>query len=1267
MRARDRGSRRAEPSNEQRRGDVAPGKRTTTEQLPGRSSGSEVVEEERSSGRPVSSFFPSRDRSFADEVTGRGGEGGAGSWEATPDLMRAFGLEAPAAAASSSARARASGATAAPARPEDRYVGPQAAPTYFGVHREQIFAAIRDRLVGVALPAPHKRLAWTARGERLAEAFEAAWLEASDGVFQLADKLPALLHPADPWRLIDEHRDLTRGQPGELLDGEPAKGSLEWSPVVGAALALEVEAQLRSAVPRMGRRYVAQAEGGGGAVTVGMLVTSHPFDRIVARLLCAPGVVQLTRVASSKRGRRGGGRGEGGRDSADLGDASEDFRDGLRMVSFEWQGERDPALWNWVRVVEPADARKEEVAMAVFDRLDGENHTELAYGLTGSSPFFQVPPRWAKDLPGAREHAPRRAGAALEPADGLEAAEQRSGLALADSVLGDEAAEAQARRRREGQREEGAASTTPGLSRLAELLERSAAQLTLVLARLGPWHLYGLTGPALRWIARHREALISAPESTLQRWAPIIEEQQALLFDATGEISEVLDATAHLEPISSSAQAQPARAVVQAYAIAMGESHLVESAAAQLAVARRCKAELPLRMLELSLRESRATAREAGAASSALVDASKGASTSEARAPGAEAAGASASGAAAAGATGSRLASQPGMEWSALAQREASVTGRPIDPHAVSALAVAAAESAHRHRISALDDRLAALQLQVGHASEGVVATLANLFHGELRRLPGTLLRVQRAARQTVASMDARTQAWMEEHAGAAARGGEAESRRFSEALVEERRKNLAQARRELAELAEREDLQRLFQHAVDTIRDAATYTLVFEAALLIGVAVVGTFAGAAVGGLVRGAMLADVAVDSAAFYRGAMLARGLGSAASLGTDAAVNALGQTALGGGEESTARAFAVNLLSSAAVIAALRPLQGAARDWAVLDDKAQKVWTVAGGKRVLAQGAVLGAEMIAGAAIGYAVEQAMPRARAGKPAGEEEATSWLIQGAAMGAGRFVSGRLQGLQERLGAMAEGAMQLRKRAAAQAALAARVEETGDSVAALRLLDEHTQLLRDEAALLDGRPGAGALALGVDAQQLATLRAGNAAALVETESSAVSALRLHFAGLEPLSATGTMWAGTRSQIEAALAAAGPTARNVHHDALRRRWTAELAGKRIELAEVASGGAAARAAGHAEPPARAPRGAAPHRREPAPAHEEASQRATGEMAAVDPHAAELARIRNGPPGKIRDEGSTARRASPSKSWRRSCASSPPSTNAMLAS
>lgn len=1105
----------------------APGKRTRTQELAARSAG------------PAQQSQPA---SAAPQPDGDGRDGIA-DWLTDASLLSALGLGGLAGLAG-----------LGDDRPEDRYHGAQTAETYLAVHREKLLAAIERRLASAALPAPHPQLPWAVAPDVLAERWRRALLEVNGGAFDLTRQLPAFLYPVDPRRVIDQHRAL-EAETAEEHDaserGAP-KGSLAWEPVAGAALALEFEGALLRSLPRMGLRYLAQLEEGGGQVSEAMLVTSHPMDQVVAKVLCMPGSLGRNKV------RRGATVAPSGTDRPEA------FQQGLRLVELQWQGGRDPRLWNWVRAVSPSDASREEVAAQVFP-ADGVNNTQLAYMFSGSAPLFQLAPRWALQVPGAREHAPPELAAQLARAGGDEELAQESALALADSALADELAEQQA-----SHAAVGAAGAKPKQPKpapspqaLTDTFTRSAALLTQLLEALAPWQLSWQLGPALRWIERHRAAVMAAPDETLQRWALVAEQQLALLARHEKELRTTLATYHELAAQPTAAQARPVRRVIEAYAVTFGQSHLVEAAAAQLAVATRLSAELPMELLALSMREARRTTHEA-----------------QASAPG-EAGG---------GGGDPRMASQLGMEHSQLALREAVLRDGRVDLDGVEALAVAAAEAAHRNRIDALAGNLDQLQLAVEAGSDGMVATLANAFHSSLHALPATIRRVQREARKTVADMDARTHAWLAAHA--AEGQDEASSARFSRACVAERQRNLELAKQELQALVTREHLETFFQRALDTVKDAQLYTLIAQTALLIGVAAAGALAGGAMAGVVRGAMLADAAVDGVALYRGAMLARGLGTAANLATDASINALGQTLIGS-DDSTGRAFAVNLLSSAAVIATLRPLHQATKGWSALEERAHTLWSTAGGKRVLAQGAVLTAEMITAAGVGYAVEKLVPRkGPGGAPPSEDEALSWILQGAAMAVGRFVNGRLGGLQERLALLAERGLHLRKRAAAQARLADALEHSGDSAAALHLIDDSTALLRAEAALLADRPladadekaalsdpeaaraadarraAATAERLGLDAKQLATLRAGNAAALADTRSSSIDALRLHFAGLEPLSDSGTLWTGTAEQIQTALESAGPDARGVHHNPARGSWTLELAGQRITLAEV---------------------------------------------------------------------------------------------------
>ncbi|MGN6104340.1 MAG: hypothetical protein ACTHU0_04490 [Kofleriaceae bacterium] len=805
---------------------------------------------------------------------------------------------------------------------------------------------------------------------------------------------------------------------------------------------------------------------------------------------------------------------------------------------FEWLGARDPALWNWIEVTEPRDATREDVAASLFERHDGENHTEYAYGLTAAPPLFRVPARWARAFPQAAAHAPASALANAENDD--ESAEARSALDVADSRIGDDVAIAQAAGRIDPRR-----PVPPNLGQLAKALEQSTGQLALIGERLAPWKLSHLVGPALRWAARRAEHLNGTPDATLRRWAPIIEGQRALLFDATRDLLELLEAAERSAGAPDAREARPFRDAIEAFAIAFGESHLVETAAAQLAAARQARAMLPLALLDQSLRESRAaTAQLAGERAQPNRYGSAGSAHDPVAAE----------------------AAQHQLARSALELRAKASAGGAIAPSEVEAIAVSAAEEGFRSRLATLDLQLQRLKEAVWATNDSTIEGLANLLHGELSELPRTLIRIQNAASQIGQAMSDRTMAVI------TAENRATDPDVHASHILFARKQSVAQARRELAELAEREQLQALFQRAHDAIRDAQIRAMILEIALLIGVSVIGGAAGSVVGGAVRGALLAEAAADTATFVRGAATARSAGAIANVATDAAVTAVGQTLVAG--DSAQLSFVENLVSSAGVIAALRPLHAATATWGRLDEAAVGMWKVVGrGKALALRGSVVTAEMVTAAAAGYVAARLV---KGEPPPSDQQATAWAIQGASIAVGRLVSGRLTGIQQRLALLAEEGMQLRRRAAVQQALAADLEATGRHDAALRLLDDHVRLLEDEAALL--RDPARLAGLGLDPQQLASLRAGNQAALDDTHSRDHATAVLHLHGLEPIAAGGAMWSGTPRQIEEALRAAGGAVAEVARDPEAGRWTARIDGQEVSFLEVRSSAPAPREA-----------------------------------------------------------------------------------------
>jgi hypothetical protein len=1016
--------------------------------------------------------------------------GGAARWTPTVAISGSAPMRAPAVGQAS---------TATP-QPADR--GPQSAAVYFADNLPRFFAAIRTRLAAITLPPPHERLVWGADGIAHGIAFEHAMTGAYGTDMDLALALPALLYPVDPFQVIDLHRDLSSGRPGERSDRQPALGTLAWNPVVGQAFALEIEACLRHSLPRMGLRYVAQADDYHGQLAPDQLVTSHPFDRVVSRLLCDPAVVRFV-PAHGKPAEQ--------RDIA----APAAFKNGIRLVMFEWQGARDPKLWNWVRATEPADARPEEVAAAVFERGDGQNHTEHAYALTAAPPYFRIPPEWARKFPAAAEHAP--------VAEANEDAQARSALDLADSPLGDETARAQA----------GKPTAKLDIAALQHTLDLSEAQLRLASDRLADWKLAHLVGPALRWISRHKDMVRAAPDETLKVWAAIAGGQSATLRDATGDLIEVADLAKSARVLPGTPEAKPFRDVIEAFGIAMGESHLAQTATAQLTAARQQKAMLPLTLLDRTMRESHDAAQELAATEQVPV------SEADHIDPRAMAAGTNRT-----------------LEAGTLALREKAVASGSIDATEMEALTVAASEETLRTRILTLYGKLNQLLDASDQATEGFFGHVGNVHNADIWELRTELVAIRPLAWNVLQTMQREAlppQPIPTDPALARA------------AFAKARKQAVANAQVSFAKLTEDRQLQTLFQRALAAVSEAqkntAYFKLAVEIAALIGVSVVGSVAGSMIGGLVRGAMLADAAADAAVFARTATAARWAGAAANVVTDAAVQSAAQTSMFGG--NTKLTFIENLMTNLMTLGALRPFHSLGSEIGQLDQNARGLWKVAsGGKVAIVGAATLTMEMLVSAGASYVAAQLV---EGRPPPSDDVAASWAMQGASMAVGKFVHFRMRELTARWGQVGELRVHLLKRAHAQEQLARRVEQAGGTDAALQLLGDHAQLLRDEHALLQS-PTAVAQ-LGLDETQLGVLRAGNEAALKDTHSQSFGVMRMRFHGLEPIASNGLVWSGTRAQIEAAIAESGGAAQNIQ-GTTAGQWTAEIGGRQITFVEI---------------------------------------------------------------------------------------------------
>lgn len=981
----------------------------------------------------------------------------------------------------------------APVRPLSAiYTTPQTADAYFAVHQRLVIEAVRARLTATPLTLP-PGFAWVPGGRGGAEVVVAE-LAAELAPVDSYDRLRGLLYPADPWYLIDAHRTLTEGEAGSRVDGRPAAGPIDWSPAVGQVLASELAQRLDESLRRLAPRYAAQAGPHGRAVAAGELVTSHPVDRLTAPLLCDRQVVRFQ--PGAKRAKP---------------PAGSDFAHGIGIVDWVWLGPTDPALWNWVRVDAPG-ATAEEVSAALFS--DDELRTDLAYAITGSAPFFRIPPAWARRFPQAASFEPARArshepGAPDRPGDEAPVDEPGSALALADSALATEAALAQTADERRPARGPGGAAA---LDALADKLARSGRSLARGAEALAPWRLAHLVGPATRWVARLQDNLAALPDARRAALTPVIEGQDQLLFEATPALHELAELAASSGLGPDDPDAAVFVEVLHQLGAAMGESHLVDTARAQLARGQRLRQQLPLRLIDRSIGGLRDANRE-------LADRGATAEARQARD------------------TEGRLTTQ---QFALRAQEGAGT----LDPAAVLSLTVSVREETLRARAQALVVEVATAARDLRGADDDDVENLANLFDGDGPRIA---LRLDRFG----AELRAMQERWVTQRHDAVVAARVATLRKADEGPAgDQARAKVVEAQEgELAALVESHGLDELVRRAGHEVEDARRRTVWVQIGLLIGVSLVGGVAGRFVAGSVRGAMLARTAVTSAEYLTTLSEARLAGGAAGLVADATVNAAGQVAIT--DDTAGRALTENLAGNMTVLAALAPLRGVMSEWragVAVEHANQGAWRRLGMKGAM-HGAELTAEMVIAAAAGHVAERIAGR----PPPTELEASDLMVQGASMAIGRFLGGRLSALEARVEAYGERGALLRRRARALRKTLTGLERHRDSAVAIAALREHAALVNDEATLLEQLTAvtdAGAsphdrLAAigrrGLDGDTLDALRTANQADRVGLRDAAVGNLTFHLAGLRPDDASGLHWAGTAEQIQGALAHAEAT------------------------------------------------------------------------------------------------------------------------------
>ncbi len=956
------------------------------------------------------------------------------------------------------------------------------APGYLRHNANEALAHIARHLRAVPWPDPHPRLGWRDRDRSAFLATLVTTLVEQLSYFDPPAHLWKLTFPTNPLQLIDAIRPIagTQAPQGDNMYVGGDVGPTTWAPAVGTALAQLLEERIDASLRRMGPRWIAAAESVHGplegawvSVPYESLPTSHWIDRVVGRAIAAPGVLDLR-----------------------AGDGTRPGAIALRPVQLEWQGERSPGLWNWVRAVEPADATAEEVAAALFnDRADlaeGEQASFYACGLTAAPPLFGLPTGWATRFAGARAHAP-----ASDEAIDTGAAQITT---VAGSDLADEISLAQAASL-EGE-QPAVAKAPPGAVALLEVLDRSSIQATFLAETLAPWGLSGPVAVTLAWIERKQSELATSDEATRARWAVVLEAQTDALRRIGGAVVQIDRGASEMRlGDRTAAAAAPLREVLHTYADAIAASHLPGTCGALVERAAHQQAQLPLRMV-----------LGASQAMGASIDAMHGAEPVD-------------------DLTTRELAGA-GAAVQEDARRLASrlMAGSPATAGEIEDVTLAAGEVALRSRVHAIGAQLDRVIESARSAGDGLLAGLAARMDDDFAGLEN-------------AAADLR---WELDHIVARMRPSVVDPNAASAMTAEEiaernrtyRREALAAAEARFATVDERTNIGTFLRRGAELIESQVERTIWIKLATLIGVSIAGGVLGRLAAARLGGAM----ATASPTVVRIAT------AATQVTVDSAITSAGQAATYG--DSYWAALAENGIAS---ILAL-PLGGLGRgldDLRAIDRQAATVWQRLGGTFVLRHGVHITADTIYGVASGYVARRIVTGERQPPP---ETVKQWLGQAASVALGRHIGDRIHDRMARMRPFAAlpGARQL---LAEDRALAQRVSDPEHATDPQVILDylalEQRALERHIAFVHELEAPERLRATSLDPADLAALKEHLETTRDERQRRAFAELPLRLSGLEEV-IPGAIWTGSRAAIERAersISAAHPDAQITHDDA----------------------------------------------------------------------------------------------------------------------
>jgi len=976
--------------------------------------------------------------------------------------------------------------------------------------------AIMRHLLAITPPPPHPRLAWHNLG-----AFHKRFINQLDRIIYVFDNPPdlaQLVHPQDPYAMIDSVRPVAAKQHGAAV------GPWDWQPSVGTALAEMIEEALVASLYRIGPRWLLIAELAGNVSGTSVIVDpdaiprSHPMDRAVVPALCQQGVLAVLADKQHKAKPKSSSK-----------PVAQPAGVGLRPVQYVWLGkETHGELWNWVRATSPADATAEEVSAQLFDdtaERHGEKHGDyLAFAMTSAPPLFGLPGHWAIKFEESKAYAP-----ATVPASSDES--ERNLVTLAGSSVADAQALLEAKVTPDAK----GAKPAPGTGAAVGALAQDAFSQAMYLKKtLASWHLDKVVDPTLSFLGRRMGELADA--SKLTKWQPVLAGQKDKLSRIGAGIVEIDRAVAGMGLSNKQADdARPLRDILRIYADAAGTSHLMQTSETLLQRAAALQAMLPLRGVQ-------SATRDLGASADMLRDSTPQGDHERSRLSGA--------------------ANQIDDDSRRLQSR--MMRGDKVDPDEIDQVTVNAGEIALKSKVHAIAVQLEALEQAAHDAGDGFFAAIATLFSGDFRGLEFETQVMKDSLEGVTRDMD-----WQAQAAGLGMRVENAKDLDdYHREMMRVRKEALARAQGQFATMAANDRIKNFLSKGATLVKWQSFRTACVKLAVLIGVSIVG----GALGGMVArgaGGMLMSsggVAAMEDLSMGAQMIARGSG----LVTETAVTSVGQTAIFGDKLSDA--FLENMLMSLGSAGILKAIGHQAEMLVQVERASEGLWAKAGvaGKLVLKEGAAITGHTIMGAALGYVSHKIVTGKTQPPPETLEE---WLLQGASIAVGRYVG---KAMEARL-ANAQKLAAIKGFAAGQKLLAAttalrehalRAEANPQAKEAAALLARRHDVLSDEIRALDELETSPEMmkASGLHLREIKQMRADVHEQLAEVHSRAFAETPLHLAGLEEL-IPGALWSGTEAQVLEAIRTADESgiSTKAKEDPQGGRWHVEIEGRKVEI------------------------------------------------------------------------------------------------------